>query len=100
MRNIGRGMEELADSVTAVGPDDTAVLLLGVLLNDVSKLSDQNTGLDGLDGLLQALAGSLDNTDGVGVGLGLLANVVGLVEIGMISSVVERNIEVQDITVQ
>lgn len=92
-------MEELAHSMTAVRPDNTAVLLLGVLLNDVSKLADQNTRLDSLDRLLQTLAGSLDDTNSIRVSLGLLTNVVGLVEIGMVTSVVKRNVEIQNVAV-
>lgn len=92
-------MEELSDAMTTVSSDDAAVLLLGVLLDDVSKLSNQNSRLHGLDRLLQALSGRLNNTDGIGVGLGFVADVVGLVQIRMVSLVVERHIDIQDVAV-
>lgn len=98
--DIGRAVEQLADSVAAVGSDDTAVLLLGVLLDDVSKLPDQGTGLHSLDGLLQALSCRLDDTDGVRVRLGPVTNVICLVQIGMVAFVVEGNVDVENIAVE
>lgn len=98
--DIGRAVEQLADSVAAVGSDDTAVLLLGVLLDDVSKLPDQGTGLHSLDGLFQALSCRLDDTDGVRVRLGPVTNVVCLVQIGVVAFVVEGNVDVENIAVE
>lgn len=98
--DVGRAVEQLADSVAAVGSDDTAVSLLGVLLDNVSKLSDESTGLHSLNRLFQALSCRLDDTDGVGVRLSSVANVVCLVQIGMVAFVVEGNIDVENIAVE
>lgn len=92
-------MEILVDAVTAVCSDDTAVLLLGMLLNNVTKLADQNTGLDSLDGFIQALAGGLDDSHGVGVGLGLVANIVGFVEVGVVTLVEQANVNVKNVAI-
>lgn len=97
--DVGRAVEELSDAMTTVSSDDAAVLLLGVLLDDVSKLSNQNSRLHGLDRLLQALSGRLNNTDSIGVGLGFVADVVGLVQIRVVSLMVERHIDIQDVAV-
>lgn len=45
-------MEKLADSMTTVSSNDTAVVLLGVLLDNVTKFSDQGARLHSLDGLV------------------------------------------------
>jgi hypothetical protein len=49
VRNVRRAVEKLANSMTTVGSDNTAVVLLGVLLDNVTEFADQGTGLDGLD---------------------------------------------------
>jgi hypothetical protein len=92
-------MEKLADSVATVSSDHATVVLLGVLLDNVTKLSDQSAGLNGLDGLIQALSCRLNHTNSVGVGLGLVSNVICLVQIGVVSFVVQGNIDVENITV-
>lgn len=100
VRNVRRAVEELSNAMAAVGSNYTAVLLLGMLLDDVAKLSDQGAGLDGLDRLIQALSCSLNNADIIGVGLGLVANVVCLVQIRMVTLVIYRNINVENIAIQ
>lgn len=99
MRNVGRAMEELVDTVTAVCSDDTALLLRSVLLDNVAKLADQNAGLNSLDRLFQALTRGLNNANIVSVRLGLLADIVRLVQIGMVAFVIQCNINVENITV-
>lgn len=98
--HVGRAVKQLADAVAAVRADDAAVLCLGVLLDDVAKLANLDAGLDGLDGLVQALAGGLDDAHVVRVGLGAVANVVGLVEIGVVALVVEGHVNVEDVAVE
>jgi len=99
VRDVGRAMEKLADSVATVSSDHATVVLLGVLLDNVTKLSDQSAGLNGLDGLIQALSCRLNHTNSVGVGLGLVSNVICLVQIGVVSFVVQGNVDVENITV-
>lgn len=45
MGNIGCAVEELIDTVAAVRPDDTAVLALGMLLDDIAVLAEECSGL-------------------------------------------------------
>lgn len=100
VRNVGRAVEQLVDAVAAVRADDTAVPLLGDLLDDVAKVADQGAGLDRSDGGVQTVASSLHHPDGVGIGLCPLANVVRLIEIAVVALVVQRNVNVQDIAVE
>ncbi len=100
MRDVGRAVEQLVDAVAAVRADDAAVLFLGDLFDNVAKLADQDTRLDRLDRLVQALARGLDNADIVRIGLGTVADVVRLVEIGMVPLVVECDVNVENISVQ
>lgn len=99
VRDVGRAMEKLADSVATVSSDHATVVLLGVLLDNVTKLSDQSAGLNGLDRLIQALSCRLNHTNSVGVGLGLVSDVICLVQIGVVSFMVQGNIDVENITV-
>lgn len=100
MRNVGRAVEKLANTVATVRSDDAAVLCLGVLLDDVAELADQDTGLDSLDGLVKTLTRCLYHTHTVGVRLGLVADIVRLVEVGMVTLVVERNVDVEDVAIK
>lgn len=100
VRDVRRAVEKLANSVATVGSNNTAVVLLGVLLDNVAKLSDQCTRLDSLDGLIQALSRCLNHANGIRVSLGLVTNVVSLVQVGVISLVIQRNIDVEDIAVE
>jgi hypothetical protein len=100
VRDVGRTMEKLADSVATVSSDNAAVVLLGMLLNNVTKFSDQSAGLNGLDRLIQALSCRLNHTNSIGVGLGLVSNVISLVQIGVVSFMVQGNIDVENIAIK
>lgn len=100
MRHVGRAVEQSVDAVAAICPNDTAVLLLCHLLDDVTELADENTWLHSLDSLVKALARCLYDAHILGVSLGLVADVVRLVEVGMVSFVVEGNVDVEDVTVK
>lgn len=84
----------------AVRPDHAAVLLLRHLLDDVAELADQHTGLDCLDRLVQALARCLDHAHVVRVRLGPVADVVRLVEVGVVALVVDGDVDVEDVAVE
>lgn len=99
VRDVGRAVEKLADSMATVSSDNAAVVLLGVLLNNVTEFSDQSAGLNGLDRLIQALSCRLNHTNSVGIGLGLVSNVIRLVQIGVVPFVVQGNVDVENVTV-
>jgi hypothetical protein len=99
MGNIGSAVEELVNAMATVGPDNTAVLALGVLLDDVAVLAEKCAWLDNLNGLVQAFTRSLGNAHCIRVGQSLVANVVCLVQVSMEAAVVQSNVDVEDITV-
>jgi hypothetical protein len=92
-------MEELVNTVPTVGPNNAAVLALCVLLDDISIFTEQCAWLDDLDGLLQALSRRFRYAHGVRVCQGLVANVECLVQIRVETTVIDRNVNVQDIAV-
>ena len=88
------------DAVAAPRRDDAAAPRPGVRLDDAAELADRRPGLDELDGLVQALARRLDDPDGVGVCPGAVADVVRLVEVGVVAPVVDGDVQVEDVAVQ
>jgi hypothetical protein len=100
VRDIRRAVEKLANSMATVSSNNAAVVLLGVLLDNVAELPDQSAGLHSLDGLVQTLSRCLNHANSIRVSLGLVTNVVGLVQVGVVSLVVQRNINVEDITIE
>lgn len=79
--------------------DDIALLRLGVLIDRSAKVTEEDAWLDHRDGVVQAGARCLDDTHGVGVVTGFLADIVCLVEIAVITVVIESDIDVENVTV-
>jgi hypothetical protein len=100
MRDVGRAVEDAVDAVTDVGPDHAAIPALGVLLDDVAELAEQRARLHLLDGFLQTLSRSFHHPNRVGVSLGLVADIIRLVQVAVIPVMVQGNIQVDDITVE
>ena len=97
--DVGRTVEQAVDAVATVCPDDAAVVLLGLLLDDVAELTYQNTRLDRLDGFVQTLARGLHDPHVLGVRLRLVTDIVCLVEIGVVALVVDGHVDVEDVAV-
>lgn len=87
------------DSVAAPGRHDAAAARLCVRLDDAAEVADGRAGLDDLDGLVEALARRLDDPDRVRVCLGAVADVVRLVEVGVVTLVVDGDVQVEDVAV-
>lgn len=79
MGNVRGAVEKLIDTVATVCSDDTTLLALGVLLNDIAILTEKCSWLDKLDGLVQALSCGLGYAHCVRVCQCLLADIVCLV---------------------
>lgn len=92
-------MEELVDAMATVGPDNTAFLALGVLLDDVAVLAEKSAWLDNLNGLVQAFTRSLGYAYCIRVCQSLVANVVCLVQVSVEAAMVQSNVDVEDVTV-
>lgn len=83
-----RRVEFRVDTVAAPSLDNDKAPRGCVLLNDLAKLSNWHTWFDYLDSHIQGLPGRFDESDRVRIRFGLVANIVRLVDIGMISAVV------------
>jgi hypothetical protein len=99
VRNVGRAVEKPANTMSAVGPDDAAFLALRVLLDDVSVFTEKCAWLDNFDGLLQAFPRRLGHAHRIWVCQRLVADVEGLVQVGVEPFMVDGDIDVQDIAV-
>lgn len=107
------------NTVAAVGANDREAICLGVLLDDVSQLTVLHTGLawlrkkegnsgkskirgwpngglTGLDGLLEALSGGVDELAAL---LVHVAHEVGLVEVRVVAVKVDADVDVDNIAV-
>jgi hypothetical protein len=99
MRNIRCTMEKLVDTVSTVRPDDTTVLALRMLLNDIAVLAEQSARLNHFDSLSQAFSGRFRHTYCVRVCQRLVTNVVCLVKVAVEAAVVEGYVDVEDVAV-
>lgn len=99
MWDVGWAVEDPVDAVANISSNNAAVLGLGVFLDDITKLAEEGTRLDKLDGFFQALASSFGNTDGIRICLCLVANIIGFVEISVEALVVQSYIEVYNVAI-
>lgn len=93
-------MEFRVDTVAAPSLDDDQTPRGCVLFDDLAKLPNRHTRFDDLNGHVQGLPRRFDESDRVRIRFGLVANVVGFVQVGMISAVVQRNIEVENVAIK
>jgi hypothetical protein len=93
-------VEEPIDAVSAVCFDYSTISTLCMFFNNSSRISEEHAWFDYLDGLIQAFSSCFDHTHRVGIGFGSISNIVCFVQIAMKSFVVERNVYVEDVTVQ
>ena len=99
MRDVRRGVEQTINPVPAVRPDHRAVVRLGVFLDHVPVFFEQRAGFHVRDGVVETLAGRLDEADGVRVRKGLGADVVGLVQVAVVAAVVDGHVDIEDVAV-
>ncbi len=98
--NVGRAVEDCVDAVAHVRSDDATAFGLGVFLDRVAKLAEQGARLHQLYGLREALPRSFCHTDRVRVSLGLVTDIVCLGEGAVVALVIERYVEIDDVTVE
>ena len=70
-----------------------------MLLNHRSWIAEEHTRLDKPDGLVQTLAGGLDNTDRRRIAECFGADIVCFVQVAMKSPVINRYIEVENVSI-
>lgn len=83
-----RRVELGVDAVPAPGRYHGALLRLCKLLDDLADLSEGRAGLDDGDGAVESLARGLDDADRLWVRLCAVADVVRLVDVGVVAAVV------------
>lgn len=69
-------MKERVNAVTAIRLDGAATLRFCVFLDHVARFTEEHARFDDLDGFVEAFAGCLDDSDGVGIREGFVADVV------------------------
>lgn len=99
MRDIGRTVEESIDAVADIRRDDRATIFLGVFLDCVADVAEGEAGFDGFDSEAEAFAGGFDEVDVFAVE-GRGPDVVGFVEVTVVTTVVEGDVEVEDVAVE
>lgn len=92
-------MEQLIDPVATVCPDNTALLRFAVLFNHVSNISDQHSRLYNLYGFFQCVSRTFYNSNVLWVCFGFVSHVVCFVEIAVETSVIDRNVNVDNISI-
>ena len=100
MRHIRRAMEQRIHPMSAIRLDNTTPLRFRVFFDNSAGVFERHAGLHERDGLVETFAGGLDDPDGVGVGEGAGADVVGFVEVAVVAAVVEGDVEVYDVAVE
>ena len=92
-------MEKLVDTVSAIRPDHAAVFAFGMLLDDVAIFPEKSAWLCDFNGLVQAFSRSLGDPYGVWICQCFVSNIVGLVQVRVETAVVDRDIDVEDVSV-
>lgn len=85
--------------MAAVRGDDGAVLCFSVLLDSIADVTDREAGLDGFDGEAEYFASGFNEVDVGGVEGGG-ADVVGFVEVTVVTAVIEGDVKVDDVAVE
>lgn len=86
--DIRRWVKQRVDAVANEVADHIATLGFGVRLNYIANVSDQCTGLYELDRLIEALPCSLDDQYRFWISLRFVADVVGFVQITVVTAVI------------
>lgn len=97
--DVRLAVEERVDSVPAVCPDHGAAVLGGVVLNHLPQGAEHQARLDRGNCQVQALTRGLHQPHSIGVGLGLVAHVVRLVQVRVVAVHVNRHVQVYDVAI-
>lgn len=99
MGNPWRWVKFRVDAMSSPSRHDATAARLRMRLDNRAKLADQTARFDQCDGEVQTLPRCLDESDGIRVCAGFVPDIVSLIHIGMVSSMIDRYIKVDDITV-
>ena len=97
VRHVGDGVEQAANAVTAVRPDDATLLRFGRLFNDRSQVSVQGAGFDLFERVCQTVKGGFHQSSSVVIHV---ADAKGFVQVAVVATgVVDGNVQIDDIPV-
>lgn len=88
MRDPGRGVEFGVDTMATPGRVDATVSGLGMLLDDLAKVSEEGARLHELDCHIQALSGRFHHSDRVRIRLGSITHVIRFVHVSVVTTVI------------
>lgn len=88
------------DAVAAVSSDHTAVPGRGVFFDYIPEVTYWGTWLDNLSRFFEAFSCCFNYSDRIRVCCGFVSHVICFVQVGVVSAVVDRNIKIDDITIE
>ena len=100
VRDPWRRMELSVNAMATPGRDDFAASGFCVRLNDSSEVSKRCARLHHGNCLVQAFTRGFNELYRVRVRLGSVADVVRFVQVSVVTPVIDRDVEVEDVTVQ
>jgi len=71
-----------------------------VFFNNASRFAEEHTGFDDFDGFIEAFSGCFDDADGITVCKSFLSDIVGFVEVAVEATMVEADVEIDDVAVE
>lgn len=92
-------VEELVHAVAHISLDHAAISAFCKFLNCISRIAEQHSRLNELNRLFETIASSLHNTHRVGVRLGFVADIVCFVEISVVTTMEQCNVNVDNIAI-
>lgn len=93
-------MKFRVDAVTTPSFDNGKTPGICVLFDDFSKFPNRGSGLDDCNGHVQGFPRCFNESDRIWVCFGLVTYVVGFVQIGMVSAVVDGDIQIENIAIK
>lgn len=99
MRDVRCTVEKCVDAMSTVRLHGAAVFALRVLLNHSTIILESRAGLRNLNRFVKAFSGCLDYAHRVRIGERLVANIIGFVDVSVISTVVESNVDIDNVTI-
>ena len=87
------------DTMPAVGLDDATSLNFGMAFDNLANIPEEHSRLDDLDCTFETFPGGFRNANRVYVCSCSIPDVVGLVEITMKPAMIERHVDIDDISI-
>ena len=99
VRHVRDGVKQLIDTMATVCLHNRAVVGFGNFLDRVTVIPEECAWLDLFDGLVQRIAGGFHDPNVVRILSSGRADVVGLIQVAMEATVIERYVDVENVAV-